>query len=101
MNLTKFPPGLNFETDVRSRVKKKNRKEKEKKKPLGCSQNGYSHKDNSTVIYSVRKRFRNDYDLENDFFNLKISNRINFINLMGFHFGRGGGVFADERYVVK
>lgn len=35
MNLTKFPPGLNFETDVRSRVKKKNPKEKKKKKALG------------------------------------------------------------------
>ena len=77
MNLTKFPPGLNFETDVRSRVKKKNPKEREKK-PWGCSQNGYSHKDNSTVIYSVRKRFRCDYDLENDFCNLKIIIRINF-----------------------
>ena len=29
--MTKFPPGLNFETDVRSRVKKKNPKEREKK----------------------------------------------------------------------
>lgn len=52
------------------------------------------------MIYSGKKRFRNDYDLENDFCNLKILELI-FINLMGFHFGRGGGVCASERHVVK
>lgn len=77
MNLTKFPPGLNFETDVRSHVKKKNPKEKKKKKSPWAVHKMGTHKDNFTVIYGVRKRFKNDYDLENDFCNLKII-RINF-----------------------